>query len=62
MSRRVTKARSFGFRTSEHTGVEFQQGWAAGAYVVWVKGQSIAHCTDKWMAEMILAEVVGDGE
>jgi hypothetical protein len=57
MRRRTTKARSWAWCTSEETGVSFENGWVAGAYVVRHKGYTIAQCTDKWMADMILRAV-----
>ncbi len=56
--RRVTKTRAFG--TSYHDGppesyVRFREGWAAGAYEVVWRDHTVAHCTDKWMADLIFA-------
>ena len=57
-ARTVTRKRSFATQYHDgkpETAVVFRSGWADGAWCVILKDDTIAHCTDKWMAEAILA-------
>lgn len=58
--RRVTTSRAWGERYHAgppETAIEFHRGWVDGAWCVIWRDRTVAQCTDKWMAQLILASI-----